>query len=471
MGKLISDVVKKIETSFEVNQIEYDGICLWPYIRYYIFDFYQNKNSDKSKKYGTKNNRLKKYGKYVYQVVSGIIHSSFTLFHNCNSIILFTATNSAKKIDGRIVDRILEGVINYLGESILPVVISTDDGNKTEFNKCLYFSVIQFSALIRSFFVKIDREKIKGIDIYKSVISTLNISDINLYGIIKFVVASSGIFKKLFIKTNAKMVVLTCYYDICKMSAIRAAKELGIPVIELQHGTIGTQHIAYQVFRQIEDNPFPDYFFCYGEKFKKYISPKFITGNHIFITGSYYLEEMLKRRNDNIKLFEKKYGGQQKITIVIASQDNRDQIMLDFSCRIAKLNKNIRIIFIPRYLRGYHKNIKIDNLFIEYELDIYKCMQNADVTITVNSTCAYESLYLGTPLILYDISGAASETFEEQFNGFRSVRYVTTPESAVAMVEELRLLDCNVVMDEASGFFAYNHSDLIRKAFDAIDSG
>lgn len=72
-------------------------------------------------------------------------------------------------------------------------------------------------------------------------------------------------YKKI-LKGKFRCVSLVCHYTIPGFSLIQAARELGIPSVELQHGMIGVHHKAYNFIENSNTGKYlPDYLFTYGE--------------------------------------------------------------------------------------------------------------------------------------------------------------------------------------------------------------
>ena len=65
-------------------------------------------------------------------------------------------------------------------------------------------------------------------------------------------------------KIKPKLIMIVCYYGFKMMLLCETAKELGIPVVELQHGTMGKEHIAYNFLKKRRLKSFPAIAGIYG---------------------------------------------------------------------------------------------------------------------------------------------------------------------------------------------------------------
>ena len=86
-------------------------------------------------------------------------------------------------------------------------------------------------------------------------------------------------------KIAPKVIILTCHYSIENMCLCEVAKKKKIPVIELQHGGMGSLHIAYNFWRRMELPGFPDYIFTFGQLDK--LKTRFPIDNERIIATGY----------------------------------------------------------------------------------------------------------------------------------------------------------------------------------------
>jgi predicted glycosyltransferase len=264
---------------------------------------------------------------------------------------------------------------------------------------------------------------------------------------------------------------LACRTGTEREAASYAAKEMKIPVIELQHGVISNGHLAYITYVNIEPNPYPDYLFCFGEEFKKFVSPFICEVKNIFVTGNYYIDYIKRNKNKNKELFNKKYSHiNSQVIITVASQSMFVDAELEFLEKILEFRKNIYFIYVlreitPKLTCYLHKNISI-----ETELDIYQCMQNSHITSTVYSTCAVESLVFGTPVILMNIQNWARFTYSEFFSPSDAVFYANTPEEYISYITFAINKDRKQIASDATRYYAENPKKCTEQAFEKLST-
>jgi hypothetical protein len=72
-------------------------------------------------------------------------------------------------------------------------------------------------------------------------------------------------YNKILSKIKPKVIIEVASYGMSRYVINYVAKEMGIPTIELQHGTMGKYHIAYNFKNKMKIPTFPDYIFTFGQ--------------------------------------------------------------------------------------------------------------------------------------------------------------------------------------------------------------
>jgi len=456
------DKIIEIESRYPVETIEYEGIKIWPFLRtqlYFLYLYADKRNTGPR----VKNSFFKK----IIIVLKALLTSSLKLIFKKNSTVLF-ADNG--KGCFRIVN---DEQVFTLGDDIfekekklITILTVLSFGNRVI--KFHYMNDVVLLALQRlsSFGLKIERAKMINGPILETIIKELRV-ELNINKWLLNVVRSINFYRKWLRLIKPLKIYLVCYYDLNRMAASYAAKEMLIPVIELQHGTIFKKHIPYITRKYIYPNPYPDYLLAFGDNFTKIISPYIYKPENIFITGNYFIELMKSRSEENKKIFNLKYGKHhEKIIITVAGQENLESELLSFLATLALSTKDVFIIYIPRI----RKNIAVvPGIHIETELNVYQCVQCSDITSTVYSTVAMESLALGTPVILININNIAREYLSESFDGLESVTVADTPENYLDCMAAVMSLDRNSVMTEGLSYYAGNRAERLKEALNYIE--
>jgi hypothetical protein len=461
----LMDRIKQIESEYSVGTIEYGGIKIWPFIRSAIFLTYD---------FGESIVKENKPWNYLISKIGLIPRAlkttSLKMFFKKNSAILFTSDlrSTQRCVNGKAVD-VFSALVTEHERDILPVIIRTRMTAIIPFSQYVNNDIFFLWKKLLTFIKRINEEKIVGKPILVNIVSDLQIEfniDKYLLNLFSFI----SVFKLYFKIIKPKKIFLICYYGIEKMAASYVAKEMNIPVIELQHGVIHDAHPAYITKVNIKPNPYPDYLFCFGEGFKKFVSPFIYPPQNIFIIGNYYIDYIKKNKDKNRLLFLKKYNNMcSQIIITVAGLTELDNEMIAFIEKISEFRYDLCFIYIPRIMTSGFVHYSHKNIFIETELDVYQCMQNSHITSTVNSTCAIESLALGTPVILMNIQNLAKACYSGFFSPSDVVFYADTPEEYVSYIASTASKDRKQILSDAMYYYADDPKGLTQQTMKILN--
>ena len=196
---------------------------------------------------------------------------------------------------------------------------------------------------------------------------------------------------------------------------VKAFKENGVKVVEVQHGVILKEHFGYNVYKKFDRDYFVDYLLTFGEQEMdtfKYTNG--ISYNNIVPVGNYYLDYISDNFKPDKKLNEilHKY---KKSFVVSLQEIDKTKSLVSNIIESAKQNPDCIFIFKPRKKSIIDYGVEYDKLenviFIE-EIDIYQLIMQTDFHITVYSTCALEAPALGKKNILFNINNLSKSIFE-----------------------------------------------------------
>jgi hypothetical protein len=462
----IEGIIKQIESKYPVRTIEYIGeggkiTKIWPFIRSAIFLSYISSDVIHSKKDKSLVDVLSK----IIRLFRVVTTTSLSVFLKKNAAILFTDDGSSglRYVDEKMVD-IFAVPIMDCEIDIIPIVLKTRAASITAFSQYINSDLFSIWVKLYSRIKKIKKKEIINRKILTEIVSNLKIQiDIDEY--ISSILSFISIFRFYFKLINPKRIFLICYYGIDRMAASYVAKEMKIPVIELQHGVIHSAHPAYVTELNIEPNPYPNYLFCFGEGFKKFVSPFIYDQKNIFIVGNHYIEYVKKNKNNNSILFLKKYNIISQTIITIAGLPELDNKIINFIEKVLEFRQDLYFVYIPRILTPELVHYSHKNIFIETELNIYQCMQNSHITSTVNSTCAIESLVFGTPVILMNIQNLARAWYSDFFYPSDAVFYANTPDEYASCITAVMNKDREQIASDATRYYAKNPKECTKEAF------
>jgi hypothetical protein len=463
--------IKQIETEYPVGTIEYKGIKLWPFIQHEIFFTYHYHSSDASisKEKPIRESFLSKLGRGLYALRT----TSLSILLKQRGTVLFTDNSHVelRYIDGKLVDVFAAPIFDY-EKNIIPIVTKIRKEDVTTAFFLQDINSIFFSVLVKlySYIKKFNRESIVNRQILVRIISDLQI-EFNIDKYLSNIISFLGVFRIYFRLIKPRRIFLVWYHGMDRMAASYVAKEMKIPVIELQHGIISNGHLAYITYANIEPNPYPNYLFCFGEEFKKFVSPFIYDTKNIFIIGNYYIDYIKRNKNKNKELFNKKYSHiNSQVIITVASQSMFTDAELEFLEEILEYRQDIYFIYVPRETTQKLTCYLHENISIETELDIYQCMQNSHITSTIYSSCAVESLVFGTPVILINIQNWAKFTYSEFFSPSDAVFYANTPEEYISYITLAVNKDREQIASDATRYYAENPKKCTEQAFEKLST-
>ncbi|MBA7640171.1 hypothetical protein ES703_47836 [subsurface metagenome] len=299
--------------------------------------------------------------------------------------------------------------------------------------------------------------------------------DIDYRGLIGKFLAEKDIMSVLFQIIKPRAVLFSVYYS--NIPAVKVAKDLGIVVVEFQHGVIGEGHPIYNIAADIDKSYFPDYILTFGKQGKKYFNNShFINANNVYPIGNFYIEYI---RNNYVPTNEFKkltYGYNRIVGISLQWPIQKRTLRFIYEC--AYLDKGILYILIPRL---YNNNISglenmidaPDNVIAVTNLNFYEIMMGVDFHATVYSTCALEAPSLGVQNILINIDNASKQYYEDILSDARITRYVHTPKEFVQQVNSFKRLKRDRVIelnkDIIEPNYEYNLRSFINQYLDFME--
>ena len=208
-------------------------------------------------------------------------------------------------------------------------------------------------------------------------------------------------FQRYLKKISPKLIMEYPHYDEHMFAANAAAKELGIKVIEMQHGRINA-HEAYWYEDQAKIGKLlPDYFFTYGQWWNEQINlPEFCK---VIPVGNAYLEKQV-----DIYKKEKK----DHLVISVFSNPQNGKTLLEFIYNIQDycLEHNIEILYKLHpneskvWKTEYPELSEMKSTKIYDSGSVYDVLSQSDIIIGINSTVFFEALaYENLQIYIYTI--------------------------------------------------------------------
>lgn len=239
-----------------------------------------------------------------------------------------------------------------------------------------------------------------------------NIKKVLISNVKKFIPTYNS-YLKILQRTKPKKIYLVISYG--RSELIKAAKDIGIEVIELQHGTFSRYHLGYSFPKEVNTQYFPDKFYVWNKYWKNLINLP-IQADKVIIFPFQYLEIERKKYNHLKK---------EKHSLIIFSQGGITENILDKIIENITYFQKFNITF-KLHPNEYHMISKYKSLIYlqkEYNIkvvtniDLYEYLAKSEYQAGVFSTALYEGEEFNCKTILLDVSGIEyMDKFIENYN-------------------------------------------------------
>ena len=211
---------------------------------------------------------------------------------------------------------------------------------------------------------------------------------------------SYNIYKKILIKTKPSRIYVVVAYGRPEM--IKAAKELDIEVIELQHGTFSKYHLGYSYPKKTRVAYFPNKFYVWNDFWKELIAFP-ITSENVIVYPSKYMMVELEKYKDVIKVRNQMLIiGQAGITGKIIDLINKNLNYFKEFKIILKLHPHEYSVKKTKEILNLEKVL---DFTIVKDVDLYSLFAQSEFQAGVFSTALYEGLEFKCKTILFNLSG------------------------------------------------------------------
>lgn len=428
--------VVEIETSIDVGKIKVKRFGktfeVYPWLKGRLF----HKMITGHETFQKKDIRL-----YVKQILS--------LFYGCWNIFgrydiwVFSTSMERRLIDGKYVDKLFDYIGNELGYKSLVFelrVFQYVSYRRIASRKAISRSVLM---LMETLYAKLFLRKIEleGEKELQKLLKTVD-GGVNHPWLIRKYLAQYRVMKMLLKRLpNPKLVMMSVAYT--NFGYIKAFKEKGIKVIEMQHGVITDNHHAYFYAADMNAIQFPDAIFTNGECQKEvFIGDNKFPTKEVISVGSYIIDHYKHRNTRKQK---------KKMQVLFTMQEGEigDQLV-DFILSLSKDHDDkLDIIVQPRRMKpSDYKQRWPELVNVGFSsLSFYDAIGEVDAHSTIYSTTAIESLSMGVPNILVNIERQSREQLGNVIGNNPYTHIVDTPKAFVEALEKLKEVNGEEVMN------------------------
>lgn len=214
------------------------------------------------------------------------------------------------------------------------------------------------------------------------------------------------VFHRMLSRMHVRVLVTAVHYNLLHFTLAEAAHELGVTVVELQHGIIYKSHAAYNL-----PSPgsvySPDYFLTWGDFWNR--QTRNYPAKRSVSVGYPYLELMFSKYNSSQRKDARR-------TILFVSQANIADMIVDVACKLRsglpesrfrivyKLHPNESLSWKSLYPKLAVSDVDVVS---NEEKNIYACFSEADMIVGSCSTSLVEGAAWGLKtLVLHWLPGS-----------------------------------------------------------------
>lgn len=462
----MANILREIEAEYPVDQILVDGNQIWPYLRviYYLEYYYGNPTCSSGQPI-----RARHWGGRLGHLAGRVRQCSYGLTNWAGryDYVAFSDTTERKEINGKYYNKLLDPIIDELGgERVL--YVETPAPVLYPIRRVHTRRVVSRSALELLWSLELASPTAlkRGYEIQNlPVLQTIQ----RRYGFtvddrrqIAALAAQRRVFGGLFRHVRPKAIFLSDYAG--QVAAIKAARDLGIKVIEVQHGHMGKEHELYNIYtRNIDRTYFPDFMLVFGEEEREAFEDSlFIAPENVYPVGNFYIGHIVETYRPESRLVGELSSYKRRVGVTL--QWTVEARLIEFICRAATLDRTICYLMIPRAPRGEGSSAHSlpDNVRFVTDKNFYQLMSYVDFHSTVYSTCALEAPSLGVQNVLINIDGDARRYYGSTLTEPRVTQYADTPEQYVGILNAFNKLDRDEIRRLNEGFIAPNYRQNIR---------
>ncbi|WP_409200566.1 sialyltransferase [Methanobrevibacter sp. DSM 116169] len=409
--KDLTDVFFKLEDKYDLNHMEIQDVYPWQLIRMYLYYKIANELKIFGMAQQSSLSLFDKFKSFIPFIKNSILKNPFS--GSKSDILIFDHPRKTlfKEMYQDIYSYFL---VDYLmDEKISFEVLESPYFNKHFTKKEDYIKYTDRILLSSYFYKKINKvnftlEELDKINLIKNELFNefnleIDLKTIMENHILNFKHDYKEFYKLLKSKNPKKIFVVVSYEN---QAIVKAAKDLKIEVIELQHGTISKYHLGYSYPNDETIEYFPDKILTFGDYWKS-SSYYPIDAENLISIGFPYFDENSKHypnHNENSK------------KILFISQGVIGKYLSEFVYEVAVNLPDYEIIYKlhPGEYGTWKDNY--ESLVKACELDNFKVIDNSDVSlyglfaksayqVGVFSTAIYEGLSYNCKTFVLDLPG------------------------------------------------------------------
>lgn len=415
-----------LEDKYKLLDKDVNGVKVWQISRFTIYRNLSEK-FNLAEQAHSKMSSIAKFKSLASYFKNSIVKNPF--FNRCSDVLVSSHPRSIvvnnETIDiytQYLIDELKEKNVDYL-ELESPFLGKHNKSliNNTSFKDFFILITSIISKFLKIKFTEDEKTYIKDINdsLSASFKTNIDISSIFKEKIIRYKIGYF-LYTKLLKKLKIKKVFLVVSY--LNADLVSAAKNLGIEVVEIQHGVFSKYHIGYSYPNRTKDlDYFPNKFLVWNDYWKDLM--KFPIAD----------ENIIIRKFDFLEINKQKYKNIEKENqVVVLSQGNVGNKIAQLVIDNIDIFKNVKIKYklhpgeFDRYEK--YKSLKEltklhTNIEILKDTNLHELLAKSMFQLGINSTALYEGIEFNCETILLDTSGIE---YMEKFIDFYDLKKVNS---------------------------------------------
>jgi len=515
----ITEKICVFEETHHVEQYTIDGLCVWPFLRLRIsFDlFFKHLRSDAlmDKREVTPTSqqqlgRLPKIAREIWRLAKLQIRCSEAanrLFNGQketppgqeSQVVLITDANRLIPAGRTYIHTVADPLLELFEAHNLSIAIwelGEFKGNREKSPILLsrHVDKVVVETKMLGYLVRLFRpqqeEPYWFADVQKWLLDVfgLNYGWPMIYERFRQIMGWSRLFESWLRRCNCRLLFLDCWYIPPALAAIHAAKRVGIPSVDYQHGSQGEGHFAYASWRKRPSGGFPfmpDYYWSWGERDAKALvdrNPNVISKAQVLVGGNTWLNRWKapckSYMNDWIES-ARLLGKDFKKVVLVSLQYNLTSYgpLLPAISRspgdwlwLIRLHRQMEddLSALEReFFQTGHKGINIREAT---RFPLYALFQASENHVTWCSTTAMEALAFDVPTTLLHPTG---HRIYKDFVDKGVMNYAAEPEALLQLIKAQEKIPRNRCRAVSEDIFAPNArtQDVINRLLRIMGSG
>lgn len=449
------DRIRSIETKYEVESIQSEGMQVWPLIRFSLWAYYQSGVKPIEATSLSPARILELLVQFFY---------GFKYYFRRYKYIAFSDSSERKFIQGKWVDKSVDYILENLPNSFLIELPLPRHFKKSNIPSRFISSKLPLYALEKIYTLLFLRNlEIKNEDIVKKILRELN-CDFDYRSVLIRNMAQYRVGKLLHWLYRPEAIIVQCSYT--NIGFVKAFKDQQVKVIEVQHGLITSSHEAYNVFKRFDTSYYPDFFLAYGSTEKEIFrrSHFLISEDRAIPVGHFYLDILntSERTVEEIipEVMEYSFG-----VSITGQMLSVEQKLVEFMKEVAIRMPSICFFYLPRNSNSYIFRIENlpKNLVNAFGRDTYEVIRLTSFHTTLFSTCAIEALALGTTNILVNIDNLAKIHFFELLGNSETTVFVESVDEYVTSLNNFVPLQRKKVIELNAYLILAGYRENVKK--------